>query len=152
MSALKPPSSPHRRRSLRRLPLACHSTTPQQVLQILPGVAALGAGDVLGRAGGYDLAAAVAALGPEVDDPVGGLDDLQVVLDDDHRIAGVRQLVQHLEQLRYIVEVQARGRLVENVERAPCSPARQLLGELDALRLAARQGGGLLADVDVAEA
>ena len=34
----------------------------------------------------------------------------------------------------------------------PVARLRQLLGELDALRLAARQRGGLLADVDVAEA
>src|SRR5262245_9715670 len=47
--------------------------------------------------------------------------------------------------------MQARSWLVEDIQSPPCSPARQLLGELDALRLAARQRGGLLADVDVAE-
>ena len=125
---------------------------PQQVAQILPGVALLHLGDVLGRALGDDAAAAVAALGPHVDHPVGGLDDLQVVLDHHHRVAGVGQLVQHLQQLGHVVEVQARGRLVQDVERAAGGAARQLLGELDALRLAARQRGGLLADVDVAEA
>jgi hypothetical protein len=36
----------------------------------------------------------------QVDHPVGGFDHLQIVLDDDHRIAGVGQLVQHLEQFR----------------------------------------------------
>ena len=62
------------------------------------------------------------------------------------------QLVQHLEELRHVVEVQAGGRLVEDVERAAGGAARQLLGELDALRLAARQRRRLLADMDVAEA
>ena len=75
-------------------------------------------GDLFGRAGGDDLAAAVAALGAEVDDPVGGLDDVEVVLDDDHRVALLDQLVEHLEQLADVLEVQAGGRLVEDVERS----------------------------------
>jgi hypothetical protein len=53
--------------------------------------------------------------------------------------------------LRDVVEVQAGGRLVEDVERAP-GGAGQLLGQLDALRLAARQRRRLLADLDVAQA
>jgi hypothetical protein len=40
------------------------------------------------------------------------------VLDDDHRVALVDQFVQHFQQLGDVVEVQAGGRLVENVERA----------------------------------
>ncbi len=39
------------------------------------------------RAGNQDAAAAAAALGAEVDDPVGRLDDVQVVLDDDDGVA-----------------------------------------------------------------
>ena len=84
--------------------------------------------DVLGRARGHDLAAAVAAFGAEVDDPVGGLDDLEIVLDHDHGVALVDQLVQHLQQLRDVVEVQAGRRLVEDVERAAGGALRQLLG------------------------
>jgi hypothetical protein len=64
-------------------------------------------------------AAAVAAFGAEVDDPVGGLDDFEIVLDHDDRVALVDQLVQHFEQLGDVVEMQAGGRLVEDVERAP---------------------------------
>ena len=44
-------------------------------------------GDVFGGAGGDDLAAAGAALGAHVDDPVGGLDDVEVVLDDEEGAA-----------------------------------------------------------------
>ena len=62
------------------------------------------------------------------------------------------QLVQHFEQLRHVVEMQAGGRLVEDVERAAGGALRQFLGELDALRLAARERRRLLADMDVAEA
>ena len=66
-----------------------------------------------------DLAAAVAAFGAKVDHPVGGLDDVQIVLDHDHGVALLDQLVQHLQQLGDVVEVQAGGRLVQDVERAP---------------------------------
>jgi pSer/pThr/pTyr-binding forkhead associated (FHA) protein len=101
---------------------------------------------------GDDLAAAVAAFGAEVDDPVGGLDDFEIVLDHHHRVAVVDQLVQHFQQLAHVVEMQAGGRLVEDVERAAGGAARQFLRQLDALRLAARQRRRLLADMDVAEA
>src|SRR5690242_15114156 len=46
-------------------------------------------GDLLGRALRDDAAAAVAAFRAEIDDPVRGLDDVEVVLDDEHRVAGV---------------------------------------------------------------
>jgi hypothetical protein len=74
------------------------------------------------------------------------------VLDDHHGVAVVDQLVKHLEQLLGVLEVQAGGRFVEDVERAAGGALRQLLGELHPLRLAAGQGRRLLADVDVAEA
>jgi len=60
--------------------------------------------------------------------------------------------MQHFEKLAHILEVQAGGRLVEDVERAAGGAARQLLGELHALGLTARKSGRLLADMDVAEA
>ena len=48
-------------------------------------------GDLLGRAGGEHQAALVAALRTHVDQPVGRLDHVEVVLDDDHRVALVDQ-------------------------------------------------------------
>ena len=74
--------------------------------------------DVLGRALGDDPAAAAAALGAEVDDPVGALDDVEVVLDDDDRVALVDQALEHAEELADVLEVQAGRRLVEDVDRA----------------------------------
>ena len=120
--------------------------------EVLPGGRATGRGDRLGRALGDDPAAAVAALRPEVDDPVGGLDDVEVVLDDDDRVAAVDEAVEDLEQLLDVGEVQAGGRLVEDVQRPPRRPSRQLGRELDPLRLAAGEGRRRLAEVDVAEA
>ena len=109
-------------------------------------------GDLLGRALGHDPAAARAAFRPHVDQPVGGLDHLEIVLDHDHRVAGVDQRVQHLQQLPDVLEMQAGGRLVQDVDGLAGGAPAQLLGELDPLRLAARERGRLLADLDVAQA
>ena len=87
-------------------------------LEKLPGITALLAHDVFRRAGRDDFAAAVAAFGAKVDDPVGGLDDFEIVLDDDDGVAGLDELVQHVEQFCHVVEMQAGGRLVKNVKRA----------------------------------
>src|SRR5690606_9865658 len=93
-----------------------------------------------------------AAVRSEVDDPVGGLDDVDVVLDDDQRVAAVDQAVQDVEELARVLEVEAGGGLVEDVDRLAGAAPAQLGGELHALRLPARQGGRRLADADVAEA
>ena len=118
----------------------------------LAGVAVLHRGDLLGRALGDDQAAAVAALGAHVDDPVGVLDDVEVVLDDDDGVALVDQPLQHLEQLADVLEVQTGRRLVEDVDGAAGGPLLQLGGQLDALRLTTGERGRGLAEPDVAEA
>ncbi len=55
-------------------------------------------------------------------------------------------------ELGDVMEMQTRGRLVENVERAASGALAQFLRELHALRFTARRRGRLLADMDVAEA
>ena len=44
------------------------------------------------------MPALVAALGAEVYDPIGGLDDLQVMLDDDDGVASLDQGVQDFQE------------------------------------------------------
>src|SRR5579884_2645278 len=107
--------------------------------------------DLLRRAGRHDRAAAVAALGAEVDHVVGGLDHVEVVLDDQHGVAHADETLQHFEQLVDVGEVESGRRLVEHVERPARRAARQLGRELDALRLAARELRRRLAHLDVAE-
>ena len=69
------------------------------------------AGHLCRGAGDHDLATADAAFRTEVDDPVSGLDDVEVVFDNDDGVAVVAQAVQHGQQLRDIVEMQAGGGL-----------------------------------------
>ena len=73
-----------------------------------------------------DLAAAAAAFRPQIDDPVGGLDHVQVMLDDHDGVALIAQLMQHRQQLLDIGEVQAGGRFVEDIQRLAGAALRQL--------------------------
>src|SRR5262249_11195201 len=91
-------------------------------------------------------------FGTEIDDPIGGFYHVQVVLDDHHGIALLDEPGQHLQQLLDVGEVQPGGRLVPGGERAAGGATTQLGGELHALGLTARQGGGRLPEPDVIEA
>ena len=75
-------------------------------------------GDLLRRALCDDGAAACAALRTHVDEPVGVANDVEIVLDDEDGIAQAHQPLQDFQQLAHVVEVQAGGRLVQQVERA----------------------------------
>ena len=89
-----------RRRSGRELAGPAHAfLLREQRSQEAAGVGARVGCDLFGGAGGDDFAAAFAAFGAEVDDPVGGLDDVEVVLDDDDGVAFVAEAVQDVEQL-----------------------------------------------------
>src|SRR5690242_771906 len=97
--------------------------------QILAGERLVLAGDVFGGAGGDDAAALVASLGPEVHDPVRGLDDVHVVLDDHHRIALVHQLVEHLQEAANVREVEPGGGLVQDVQGPPGRSEERRVGK-----------------------
>src|SRR5215212_1186887 len=107
--------------------------------------------DVLRRTLRDDDSASRTALGPEVDDPVGRLDDVEIVFDDDDRIALVDEPVEHVEQLADVLEMQAGGRLVEDVDRPTRRTLLQLGCELDPLRLTARKRRRRLAQPHVAQ-
>src|SRR5213594_2630459 len=113
------------------------------------------AGDVFRGSLGDDAPARVAGARSHLDHPVGPLDDVEMVLDHEHGVAGVDEPVEHAAQGPDVVQVQAGGRLVEDVELAPGAalPAgeRQLAGDLQALRFAPRQRGRGLAEPQVSE-
>jgi hypothetical protein len=93
-------------------------------------------------------AAIVASAGAEVDDPVRVRHDRLMVRDDDHRLAGLDETVEQAEQLLDIGEVQAAGRLVENVDATLLG---HVGGQLEPLPLATGQRGERLAQAEVAE-
>ena len=100
----------------------------------------------------HDPSADVAALRAEVNDPVGGFDHVQVVLDHDHGVTRVHQAVQADQQLFDVGGVQARGRLVEDVDVVLASlDLAQLMRQLDTLRLPAGELGRRVAQFEVAQ-
>ncbi len=92
--------------------------------------------DLLGRALRDDLPAVLARAGTHVHDVVGRADGIVVVLDDDHAVAEVAQVLQRREQPVVVALVQADRRLVQHVHDAG-QPRADLRREPDALRLAA---------------
>ena len=82
-----------------------------------------------------DLPALVAPFRSHINDPIGVLDDIQIMLDHDHGVACIHQPVDDLQQMTNIRHVQASGRLVHNINTAFLV---QLSGELDALAFATR--------------
>ena len=58
-----------------------------------------------GRAFTDHLASTTSALGSKVDDPVGGLHHVEVVLDDQHGVALVDQSVQDLQETLHVFEM-----------------------------------------------
>ena len=95
---------------------------------------------LLDSADGHDLAAAHAGAGPEIDHVIGAANGVLVVLDDDQRVAVLRELGQRIQQHLVVARMQADGGLVEHVAHA-LQVRAELRGQPDALRLAARQRG-----------
>jgi transposase-like protein len=92
--------------------------------------------DVGGCALEDDPAAVVAGAGADVDDAVDVRHDRLVVLDDGDRLTGVDEPVEQAEQLLDVGEVEAGGRLVEDVDAALLGHVR---GQLQPLPLARGQ-------------
>src|SRR5687768_4245977 len=106
---------------------------------------------LLGRSFRHDPAARLATFGTQVDDPVGGLDHVEIVLDHHDAVALVDEAVEDLEQEAHVLEVETGGRLVEDVEGPPGVALGELGRELHALRLAARERSRRLAEMDISE-
>src|SRR6267154_401152 len=79
------------------------------------------AGDILGRPLRDHAPARVARSRSQLDHPVGSLHDVEMVLDDEYGVAGIDEPVEHAAQGSDVVEVQPRGRLVEDVELPPAT-------------------------------
>ena len=112
----------------------------------------LNAGHLLGRSLRHDLTAPSASLRPQVDHPVGPLDDVKVVLDHKHGVARFHEPLEDSQQLPHVGHVEAGRGLVEDVERLTGRPLGELPRELHPLGLAAGERGGGLAEVEVVEA
>src|SRR6266567_5137215 len=89
-------------------------TAVQYLFQCLASIGLLITRQGFGGPGGDDAPAGLAAFGSEVNNPVRLLDDVEVVLDDDDGVAEACQAMEHVEQQFHVVEVEPRGRFVQN--------------------------------------
>ena len=71
---------------------------------------------------GHNRATAVAPLGAQVDDVVGGFDHIQVVFNDHHGVARLHQQLQHVDEPVDISRVQTCGRFIQNIDGGAGSP------------------------------
>src|SRR5216683_3943939 len=115
----------------------CAPVRRKQAGQRLTGVGLLRSGDDFWSTLRHDPTAAFAAFRTKVDDPVGLFDDVEVMLDDQHRVAKRNQSLEHIQQFANVVEVQTCGGLIKNVQSTPRLALRELTRELDALRFTA---------------
>ena len=95
------------------------------------------------------MAAAAAAFGAQIDDPIGAGDDVQIVFNHHHRVALIHQLLQDGQQFAHVLEMQSRGGFIQNIQRAAGGAFGEFLGQLDALGFPARQGVGGLSQLDI---
>src|SRR2546429_5872041 len=107
--------------------------------------------DLLRRTGSDEIAANFATFRSQIDDPVGALDHLQIVLNHNHRITCIAQLHQHLQQFLNVGEMQSGRWLIENVQGAPGCLFRKLRGEFYALGFPAGESCPGLAKSQITE-
>src|SRR4029450_10520506 len=83
--------------------LPCHLSlvicSGQYVSKELASCVVFQRGDLFGRAGGEEVAAELAAFGAEIEEPVARFEDVEVVLDDDGRVAAIDEALQDGEEL-----------------------------------------------------
>ena len=94
--------------------------------EVLAGERLLALDDLVEGALGNEFAAVRAGRRADVDDVVGGAHDVLVVLDDDHGVADLAELLEDAEEPVVVALVQADGRLIEHVADARpgrCRPA-----------------------------
>ena len=108
-------------------------------------------GDLARSAFGDYPATLLATFGAEVDNVVGNLDDIEVVFDNNNRISLVNQLVKHLDKATNILEMESRGRLVENIERTARFTLREFCREFYTLALTTRQSCARLAEREISQ-
>ena len=106
--------------------------------------------ELFGSSGEEETATVASAFGSHVDDPVGHLDDVVVVFDDDDGMAFLYQAGEGLDEFLYVVEVEASGGLVEDEELGPLvTTFDEIGGQLDTLCLTAAERAGRLSQLEV---
>ena len=98
-----------------------------------------------------DPAAAIAAFRPEIDNPIRGLNQLQIVLNQQNTSPVVDEPFERFQQLGDVIVMQPGGGFVEEKQRALAGRLRQMRGKFNPLSLAARKGRCGLAEPQITQ-
>src|SRR4051812_15008182 len=107
--------------------------------------------NLFGSSAGNDPATVRATFRPQVDNVVGALDDVDVVLNYDHCITHGDQSLQHVEQFVHVSEVKTGRRLVEYVDGSSGRAFGKFFGEFNSLSFATGKRRRRLTELDVAQ-
>ena len=88
----------------------------QNLAQGLAGMTFSARGNFLRGAFRYKLAALIAGVRPQVNDPICGFNDVEVMFYHDHGMTRIHQPLKNLQQHPHVIEMQPGGRLVEQEE------------------------------------
>ena len=103
------------------------------------------------RSAEKELSSSATAVGPHIYNPVGTLDDIQIVFYHNHRISLFHQAVQHLQQDTDIFKVKSRCGLIKDIDRLSCISLAQFGGKLYALALSTRKRGAGLSQLYITQ-
>ena len=107
--------------------------------------------EIFGRPLPHDASSTGSGFGAEVHDPVGRLDHIEVVFDHDHGVPHFDQAFEHFEQFVDVVEVQAGGGFVEQVEGAAGLWSCQFRSQFHSLGFTSRECWSGLSEGEVVE-
>ena len=124
----------------------------QQLFKELAGVGTRNFSNLLWGSFSDHGSTAASAFWTHVHDPVGSLDHVEVVLDDDHGVTRVHQALDHHHEFANIFKVQTSSWLIEDVNGATVGTLLQLSGKFHTLGFTTRQGCCCLAQTDIAKA
>src|SRR5260370_19465901 len=94
----------------------------------LPCIRFLAAGHLLGRALSNDAASSFTAFRTKIDNPIGLLNYVEMVLDDEHGIAKVDEAIKDVKQLFSVVKMQPTTGFAPNIKHAARLTPRYFTG------------------------
>ena len=107
--------------------------------------------ELFGGAGGNEGAAKGPCAGAEVDEVVGGAEDVEVMLDDDDGVSFAHKGLEDGEEFGDVVGVKADGGFVEEVEGFSGVSFGEFAGEADPSSFSSGEGLDFLPEGEVAE-
>ena len=108
-------------------------------LEIFTSGSVTALGEVFGGAFRHDLTTMQATFWPHINHPVSGFDHMKIVLDNNHAIATIDELTENIQETLDVVGMEARSRLIEDIESLAGAATREFGSQLDALCFPARK-------------